>query len=107
MTWAPDACTLPTAQRPLRVAEFQNLFADALRGWQRLAPTHLRLVLDGAATVEALTRDLAARENECCAFFDFDVGAVDGSLRFDIRVPPNQVAVLDGLVTLAQGGAAA
>jgi hypothetical protein len=24
--WAPDACTLPTAERPLRVAEFDDLF---------------------------------------------------------------------------------
>ncbi|ACZ87769.1 hypothetical protein [Streptosporangium roseum] len=46
--WAPAECTLPTAEQPLRVAEFDALFAGALRGHQRLAPTHLRLRLDGA-----------------------------------------------------------
>ena len=29
--WAPDACTLPTSERPLRVAEFDDLFAYVLR----------------------------------------------------------------------------
>ena len=30
---APDACTLPTAERPLRVAEFDDLFANAAARW--------------------------------------------------------------------------
>ena len=34
--WAPQACTLPTAKRPVRVAEFDELFATGLRGQQRL-----------------------------------------------------------------------
>ena len=29
--WAPDACTLPTAERPLRVAEFDDLFTFVVR----------------------------------------------------------------------------
>jgi hypothetical protein len=29
--WAPDACTLPTPERPLRVAEFDDLFSHVLR----------------------------------------------------------------------------
>ncbi|WP_245718914.1 hypothetical protein [Micromonospora rhizosphaerae] len=37
--WVPEACTLPTAERPLRVAEFDELFATALRGQTRLSPT--------------------------------------------------------------------
>lgn len=28
----PAACTLPTAERPLRLAEFEELFATAVRG---------------------------------------------------------------------------
>jgi hypothetical protein len=31
MTWVPDACTLPTEEVPLRVAEFDALFASTLR----------------------------------------------------------------------------
>lgn len=44
--WAPQACTLPTAEQPLRIAEFDNLFATGLRGLDRVAPTTLQLHLD-------------------------------------------------------------
>jgi hypothetical protein len=33
--WTPDACTLPTADRPLRVAEFDELFAFVVRAERR------------------------------------------------------------------------
>ncbi len=29
--WVPDACTLPTVDQPLRVAEFDDLFARAAK----------------------------------------------------------------------------
>ncbi|WP_433352534.1 hypothetical protein ACQP25_05150 [Microtetraspora malaysiensis] len=32
MEWTPAECTLPTEERPLRVAEFDELFASALYG---------------------------------------------------------------------------
>ncbi|MBB6551859.1 hypothetical protein [Nonomuraea rubra] len=33
MTWVgPSACTLPTVEQPLRVAEFDALFAGAVQG---------------------------------------------------------------------------
>ena len=35
-SWAPvDACTLPTAEQPLRVAEWDGLFAESLRAVER------------------------------------------------------------------------
>ncbi|WP_063711432.1 MULTISPECIES: thioredoxin family protein [Nocardia] len=53
--WAPvDACTLPTAEQPLRKAEFAGLFSAALRGVQRVSPTLLHLELD--ATAESTAR---------------------------------------------------
>jgi hypothetical protein len=94
--WVPDACTLPTIERPLRVAEFDELFRTALRSRERIAPTQLRLTLDPAA--EATARDLCARESECCAFFTFTFGRDDAGLLLDITVPPQHIAVLDGLV---------
>jgi len=54
--WAPDACTLPTPERPLRVAEFDALFAHVLR-MQRPDPTRLDLVIPREA--EASARDIA------------------------------------------------
>ncbi len=93
--WVPAACTLPTVERPLRRAEFDDLFATALREQQRLSPTVLRWRLDPAA--EATARALAVRESACCSFFSFLIVADDGSLHVDVEVPAAHVAVLDAL----------
>jgi hypothetical protein len=57
------------------MAEFDDLFATALRGQQRVSATTLRWDLDPAA--DATARDLAGRESSCCSFFSFtfDPGA--------------------------------
>jgi hypothetical protein len=102
MTWTPSECTLPTAERPLRVAEFDELFATALRAQARPGPTHLRLTLDGADQVEATTHDLIARETACCPFFAFTVTRTgDQKLQLDIQVPHNRTDVLDGIAARA------
>ncbi|MFI6604458.1 hypothetical protein ACIBHX_50225 [Nonomuraea sp. NPDC050536] len=97
MEWAPAECTLPTEERPLRVAEFDELFATALRGLERVAPTHLRLTLDGGSQVEETARDLAARETSCCSFFAFSLTPSDTRLVVDVEVPSAHARVLDGL----------
>ncbi|MFI6787421.1 hypothetical protein ACIBG4_08835 [Nonomuraea sp. NPDC050383] len=102
MEWAPAECTLPTEERPLRVAEFDELFAAALRGLERIGPTHLRLALDGGAQVEETTRGLTARETSCCSFFTFSLTTgsrtADGArLVLDVKVPSAHAGVLDGL----------
>ncbi|MEW2445303.1 hypothetical protein [Micromonospora marina] len=99
-SWVPDACTLPTTERPLRLAEFDGLFRDALRGVDRPAARHLRLHLDGDA--EPVARDLIARESACCSFLTFDLARPDGDvLTLDVRVPAARVAVLDALARRA------
>jgi len=96
LTWAPAACTLPTAEQPLRVAEFDQLFADHLRNADRVDPQTLDLTL--AAEARDATADLTARETECCSFFAFTfTEPTDGHFHLRIGVPPTQVAVLDGL----------
>jgi hypothetical protein len=98
--WAPRACRLPTAEQPLRIAEFDDLFATGLRGLDRVAPTQLQLRLD--ATTEATARDLTARETSCCSFFAFDYSpAPGGELLLDVRVPDAHVDVLDALAARA------
>jgi len=89
----PEACTLPTAQRPLRRAEFDDLFATVV-GRDRVAAGHLRLVVTAP---EADVRDLTARETECCSFFRFTVEPRPGAVVLDIEVPPVHVAVLDAI----------
>ncbi|MEV4199924.1 hypothetical protein [Micromonospora globbae] len=97
-SWVPDACTLPTAERPLRLAEFDQLFRDAVRGVDRPTPQHLRLRLAADAQVEETTRDLIARESSCCSFFAFEISrSGPDALVLDVRVPAAHVDVLDGL----------
>ncbi|MGZ0146165.1 hypothetical protein ACXJJ3_03790 [Kribbella sp. WER1] len=87
----PEACTLPTAEQPLRTAEFGQLFADHLRHADRVDARTLDLTLDPAAF--SATADLIARESECCSFFTF---TLTGATHLRITVPPAYTAVLEG-----------
>ena len=96
-----DACTLPTAERPLRQAEFDDLFAGTV-SVDRLSPQHLRLHLHGNADLESVVRDLAEREAQCCSFFTFSVSAAEpGQVTLDIEVPAARREILDGMATRA------
>jgi hypothetical protein len=92
--WAPDACSLPMAERPLRVAEFDHLFAFVV-GSERREPQRLDVVL--RRIVEAPARDLARRESECCSFFTFEFESGGDDVVMRIAVPPEHVEVLDAL----------
>lgn len=101
-TWVPaNACTLPSADRPARLAEFEGLFGS-LRGLRRERPSWLRLWLEDADGVEERARDLTAREASCCSFFSFDVHREAGGVVVDVRVPEDRVVVLDGLAEQAR-----
>lgn len=120
--WVPvDACTLPTADRPLRVAEFDDLFATSVRSIERPARggTRARLVLSGDDALPARVRRLVDAEASCCSFFAFTITPADASasgddsptaLTLDIEVPPARTDVLDALLDRAStvhGAAAA
>jgi len=94
--WVPAGeCTLPTADQPLRVAEFDRLFRTATRTVTRPAPTLLRLELHASA--EQTARDLANRESGCCSFFDFTVSRDRETVRMNIEVPAEHTHVLTGI----------
>lgn len=105
-SWAPRSCTLPTAEQPLRVAEFDELFSRFVRRVERVEPGRVRLELEPAAEVAARAADLVVRETACCSFFTFTLTATGGALVLEISVPGGQVAVLDALTTRAAGTAA-
>lgn len=119
LSWAGvDACTLPTTERPLRLAVFEGLFASSLRSIERVEVTHARLLLQadpnlaGRDVTELATRvqALADAESACCSFFTFTVTALDGieqpgSVHLDVRVPPAYASALDGLLDLARASA--
>ncbi|UAK31731.1 hypothetical protein K8O92_28920 [Nocardia asteroides] len=101
----PDSCTLPTAEQPVRVAEFDRFFAEFVRRARQPTRTRLDLLLD--ADAEPTARDLAARESACCSFFAFTFDSTIDGLVMRIEVPGNQVEVLDALavrVDAAIGG---
>jgi hypothetical protein len=97
VTWVPESCTLPTAERPLRVAEFDALFATVTRPAERLGPMRLRLHLPGGPDALAGARDLVARETGCCSFFSFELRPSGTATELDVGVPGSQVAVLDAV----------
>jgi hypothetical protein len=87
----------------LRAAEFDRLFTETLIRRERVSPTALRLWLSGGEDVTSWMRDLAARETECCSFFQFAVNADDaGTTVVDVAVPAAYVGVLDALAARAE-----
>jgi len=82
------------AERPLRIAEFDDLFTFVVRA-ERRAPTLLDLTLP--RNVEVTARDLARRESECCSFFTFEFESVGDDVVMRIGVPPEHAEVLDAL----------
>lgn len=93
---------MPTAERPLRAAEFDRLFAETLVRQERVSATALRLWLSGGAEVTSRARELAAREMQCCSFFEFVVSGDGAGTVVDIVVPAAQVAALDALGARAE-----
>jgi hypothetical protein len=106
--WVPDSCTLPTVERPLRVAEFDTLFTASLRAVERPSAQHARLVLTGDETLGAHLQQLADAETACCSFFSFTLTpqppdpAHAAVVALDIEVPPAHSDVLAALVARAQ-----
>ncbi|SFO92598.1 hypothetical protein SAMN04489713_110262 [Actinomadura madurae] len=99
--WAPQACTLPTAKRPLRVAEFDALFTEAVREVRPDGPGRVRLVLRPGPEVAGRAAELAARETGCCSFFTFTLTATGGELTLDVSAGDRHSGVLDALTSRA------
>lgn len=96
----PASCTLPTARRPVRVAELDALLATAI-SVQRVNARHLRVGFAGGDSVADNVRDLIARESACCSFFEFSVCTSADWVLLEVLVPTTHVQVLDGLATMA------
>jgi hypothetical protein len=113
LAWVPvDACTLPTAEQPLRVAEFDHLFATSLRDVRSSIEGRpmARLLLGGDDALPARVQRLAEAETSCCSIFTFTVTRLDTEkeqppgetlVALDVEVPAAQTDVLDALVRRA------
>lgn len=95
--WVPDSCTLPIANRPMRLAEFDAFFADAVQDTDRPARTRLDLLIDTNA--ESRGRDLAARETGCCSFFTFTFEPAEHCVVMHIDVSAADAGVLDAVAS--------
>jgi hypothetical protein len=95
------SCTLPTAERPLRAAEWDDLLASAATAVRRTAAQQAAVRLRPDPAVAARAGDLAVRETQCCSFFTFGLMASGGGLELTVTVPPAQTAVLDALLEQA------
>ncbi|MFI6395381.1 hypothetical protein [Nonomuraea sp. NPDC050540] len=105
--WAPSACTLPTAERPVRLAEFDAFFADAVQAVRRPGRELLRLELVFSPERAARAAELSARENGCCSFFTFTLTIAEGRLTLEVAVPAVHEEVLDALQARATAATSA
>jgi len=96
-----DACTMPTAERPLRLAELDALFRTAVRRVERRG-RDVRLHLRGEPGLVEHVRDLTVRETECCSFFTFGIAGTDEELTLDISVPASRREILASLAARAE-----
>lgn len=100
-TSVPPACTLPVAEQPLRLAEFDDLLRRDVRAIHRIDAGSVQLELAPGPEVAARVAELAARETACCSFFTFTLTVAEGLLVLGIRTPPSYADVLDSFSALA------
>ncbi len=98
--WVPSACTLPTAERPLRVAEFDDLFLDGGLGIASSDADRVVIGLRPEAADRAAA--LAVKETACCSFFTFALTVAAGEVSLTISADPAHAAVLDALAGRAE-----
>lgn len=100
--WVPEACTLPTAERPLRRAEFDSLFANDVVGLVHESAQRVRLELRADPEVAARAADLSVKETGCCSFFAFDLSIADGHVTLTISAPEPHASVIAALAARAE-----
>ena len=101
----PNACTLPTAEQPFRVAEFDELFAIGVSKIDLLDSQQAQFELRPDPEVASAAANLIVRETVCCSFFEFTQTASGGRLTLDVKVPAEHSAVLDAMVNRARSAA--
>jgi hypothetical protein len=98
-----DSCTLPAADLPGRLAEFDAAFAAGLRHAEVISPTHARLVFTADRAQARALAGLLDRESQCCSFFTFGQRADGDTVTVDVTVPPAHEATLAALAGRAAG----
>lgn len=100
--WVPDACSLPTADQPLRRAEFDDLFARDVLEMTMPSPQRVDLELRADPEVAARAAALAVKETGCCSFFTFTLDIGDGRLSLCVEASAAHGDVVAALATRAE-----
>lgn len=100
--WVPTACSLPTAEAPVRVAEFDDLFREVVVEVEHPSSGELHLKLRATPDNAARAARLAAMETGCCAFFTFALTIADDELDLSVTTGPAHERVLAALGTRAR-----
>ena len=86
------ACSLGAADQRTRLAEWAELLGEMTAREER--PDGVRYVFAADAELRTRVEALAAAEQSCCSFLEFDVTQVGDQLELNVTAPPNGQAAL-------------
>ncbi|MGE5290908.1 MAG: MerR family transcriptional regulator [Micromonosporaceae bacterium] len=86
----PIACTLADADRADRIKQWRRLLAHA----RRREPIDGGFRIHLPSTVAGQAAELAAAEQQCCAFFAFTLRLTGAELLFEVRAPDEAAPLL-------------
>ena len=95
----PVACTLSAGEVVDRTGEWRHFFASSIESAQ-IEQSHLRLRLKHSTEVLPIAVDLAQREIECCAFFEFSIVLRSDSYWLIMGVPHGAEGMLHDFARL-------
>jgi hypothetical protein len=91
---APIACTLQPGDYKERLAWIAELAREGLLDVSR---EDLRIELKYAPSVADRVREMVRKEQQCCAFLNFDLSEFDEGVRLTITAPERAREVADAL----------
>ena len=98
MARVPIVCTLTSEGRVSRGDEWRRFLDANVVAINRSDTTaRLRLVTGDDVILTAI--DLARREKDCCAFFDFHLDLLSQEVWLEIEAPVEAAALLDDLIS--------
>jgi MerR family copper efflux transcriptional regulator len=97
MTQIPITCTLSAADKTTRGDEWQQFLTTNVAQFIR-SDTSVRMKLIGGDSVILSAVDLARREKDCCAFFEFRLELLPDAIWLEVGAPVEAASLLDALV---------
>ena len=95
----PIACSLTVEQQPDRLEEWRAFLGTHVEAAE-LGPTEARLKLRSGDEAFTTAADLALREKQCCAFFEFTLRLDTEGRWMTIGVPDDAGPILADLLSM-------